>query len=187
VKVADNYAFDPVAGGTGPLLKYNGAAFVMGQPGFGTWAPIAVEAVGGGYDVAWKDASGQYTVWATDSNGNFVSTLLGAVTGTNATLQSLESTFQQDLNGDGTIGVHASVALSAGASDSFQFHVEPVASATTQIAMESDLAGASWLKDLIPPAQQHLADLAVTRLDPISFPEHVDAGHLDASGHFIIR
>jgi hypothetical protein len=168
------------------LLKYNGAAFVPGQPGFGTWAPIAVEAVGGGYDVAWRDASGQYTVWATDSNGNFVSTLVTAA-GTSAALQSLEATFHQDLNADGNIGVHASVALSAAASDSFLFHVEPVASATTQSAIESDLAESSWLKDLTPPAPPHLADLAATKLDPILFPEHVDAGYLDASGHFIIR
>ena len=36
--------------------------------------PIGAVQAGGGYDVAWKDtASGLYTAWSTDSNGNYLS------------------------------------------------------------------------------------------------------------------
>ena len=74
---------------------------------FAGWTPIgAVQVAGGGYDVAWKDAStGLYTVWSTDSNGNYLSNLIGAVSGTSTALEALETTFNQDLNGDGTIGI----------------------------------------------------------------------------------
>ena len=47
----------------------------------------------------------QYTVWSTDSNGNYLSNIIGVVSGTSTALESLETTFHQDLNGDGTIGV----------------------------------------------------------------------------------
>src|SRR5208283_596130 len=58
-----------------------------------------------GYDVAWKMAgANEYTVWSTDSNGNYVSNLIGAVSGTSTALELIEPTFGQDLNGDGTIG-----------------------------------------------------------------------------------
>ncbi len=61
---------------------------------------------GGGYDVAWHDpSSGLYTVWSTDSNGNYLSNLVGAVAGNSTALETFETTFNQDLNGDGTIGL----------------------------------------------------------------------------------
>jgi serralysin len=47
-------------------------------------------------------------VWTTDSSGNYVSALFGVVSGSSNALQSIESLFHQDLNGDGTIGVPAS-------------------------------------------------------------------------------
>src|SRR5260370_296139 len=88
--------------GVGPSLKYLGADVVAGQ--FGQWAPIGAEQTASGYEVALKVAGAdQYTVWTTDSNGNYVSNL-GTVSGTSAALQSIETSFQQDLNGDGTIG-----------------------------------------------------------------------------------
>ena len=44
----------------------------------------------------------------TDSNGNFVSSdPNGAVVGNSTTLESFETTFHQDLNGDGIIGIYA--------------------------------------------------------------------------------
>jgi serralysin len=64
--------------------------------------------VAGGYDVAWKNPGGnQYTVWNTDSSGNLVSFLVAAVPGNNASLENLETAFNQDLNGDGVIGIYA--------------------------------------------------------------------------------
>ena len=103
-QVGNNYFLDNI-NGSGPSLKYGGAAVTVGE--FGTWTPIgAVQVAGGGYDVAWKNAAtGQYTVWSTDSNGNYLSNIIGAVSGTSTALESLETTFNQDLNGDGTIGI----------------------------------------------------------------------------------
>ena len=53
-----------------PELKYAGAAVVAGQ--FGGWTPIGAEQTATGYEVAWKVAGAdQYTVWNTDSSGNY--------------------------------------------------------------------------------------------------------------------
>ena len=60
--------------------------------------------------MAWKNSgTGQYTVWSTDSNGNYLANITGAVSGNSTALESLETTFHQDLNGDGTIGLVATV------------------------------------------------------------------------------
>ena len=94
------YLYDTT--GTGPTLKYGGVDVVAGE--FGTWAPIGAVQTANGYDVAWKvPGADQYTVWSTDSNGNYIASLTGySVPGT--ALDALEATFHQDLNGDGTIG-----------------------------------------------------------------------------------
>ena len=55
--------------------------------------------------MAWKiPGADQYSVWTTDSNGNFISSS-AALSGSSSTLQSFETSFHQDLNGDGAIGV----------------------------------------------------------------------------------
>ena len=51
----------------------------------------------------------EYTVWTTDSNGNYVSNVIGIVSGTSYALESLEPIFDQDLNGDGAIGLTTTV------------------------------------------------------------------------------
>ena len=57
--------------GSGPSLKYAGADYVAGQ--FGAWTPIGAEQTASGYEVAWKvTGADQYTVWNTDSSGNYV-------------------------------------------------------------------------------------------------------------------
>jgi hypothetical protein len=99
----NDYVMLPAAGGTPVTLQYQGAAVTVGE--FGAWTPIGAEAVSGGYDVAWKLGSAdQYTAWKTDANGNYQSSLLGVVGATDPALEALETTFKQDLNGDGTIG-----------------------------------------------------------------------------------
>ncbi|MFK4580273.1 M10 family metallopeptidase C-terminal domain-containing protein [Bradyrhizobium ottawaense] len=102
-----NYYLTDISSGTGPVLKYAGATVIAAN--FGTWSVIAAEQVaGGGYDVVWKNsANAHYSVWSTDSSGNFLTTLAAApeVLGTDASLQALEPTLHQDLNGDGTTGV----------------------------------------------------------------------------------
>jgi serralysin len=104
VEVGNNFFLNPVAGGTGPELKYSGSAVTAGE--FGTWTPIGAEQTATGYDVAWKDAgSGNYTVWSTDTSGNYTGNIVPVGPGNSTGLESIETTFQQDLNGDGTVGV----------------------------------------------------------------------------------
>ena len=69
------------------------------------WVPFAVEQTASGYEVAWKVTGGiQYGVWTTDSTGNFISGTTGVLSDSSTTLQSYETSFHQDLNGDGVIG-----------------------------------------------------------------------------------
>ncbi|WBL80344.1 Ig-like domain-containing protein [Bradyrhizobium xenonodulans] len=119
VQLGGNFLLNPIAGGAGPTLKYGGVAYVAGQ--FSGWVPLGAEATSSGYDVAWKNTStGLYTVWTTDSNGNFASNLLSNVSGTNASLASVETVFQQDLNGDGVIGLHTTTIEASGATSLLQ-------------------------------------------------------------------
>ena len=105
-KSAASFFLDSVSTGSGPSLKYGGADVVAGQFGSG-WTPIGTEQTATGYEVAWKNAAGQYSIWATDSNGNFISTTQ-AMSGTSSTIENAETSFHQDLNGDGVIGVPGS-------------------------------------------------------------------------------
>ena len=125
VQVGSNFYFYPVGGSSGPQFKYNGSPVVAGA---NEWSYIGVEQTASGYEVAMKIAgTDQYTVWNTDSSGNFVSNGTGGVivSGASSVLKSLEPSFAQDLNGDGVIGVQASVAPSAFvSSDSFTFRTD---------------------------------------------------------------
>jgi len=87
---------------------------VAGQ--FGAWTPIGADAAaGGGYNVALKfGTTDQYSVWKTDGNGNYASSLTGTVSGSATQLRVLETLFDQDLNGDGTVGVALTVIEAAG-------------------------------------------------------------------------
>ena len=97
------YYLDAVGGLTGPLLSYNGAPVTAGQ--FGAWTPLGAEWTGNGYAVAWKMAGvDQYTMWNTDSGGNYVSQT-NQMFGSSSALEAYEPVFAQDLNGDGRSGV----------------------------------------------------------------------------------
>jgi hypothetical protein len=100
--VADAYFMYP-SGGSGVSLKVGGAMVAESQ--LGPWRAIGAEQVGSGYQVALKVFGGDlYTIWTVDSSGNYLSS--GAnLSGSNSALQSAELTFQQDLNGDGSIGI----------------------------------------------------------------------------------
>jgi serralysin len=105
-QIANNYFLFASGGTTGPELQYNGAAVTSGE--FGNWNPIGAVQTANGYEVAWKNTgTGQYTVWTTDSNGNYSGNLIGAVSGNSYALESLEPVFNQDLNGDGNVGLYA--------------------------------------------------------------------------------
>ena len=97
-----NHIYLEDSSGAGPSLKYLGADVTAGQ--FGAWAPIGAEQTSTGYEVAWKMTGlDQYTVWSADAQGNRITNLIGAVSGSSAALQYFESGFHQDLNGDGTM------------------------------------------------------------------------------------
>ena len=133
VQVGSNYFLNPVAGGTGPELKISGAAVVAGQSG--GWTPIGAEQTSTGYEVAWKlTGTNEFSVWATDSNGNYTSNLIGVALGTDSALESIETSFHQDLNGDGTIGPVATVIESFGSTSLVQvgsnYFLNPVAGGT---------------------------------------------------------
>src|ERR1700738_2408942 len=122
VEVGSNFFFYPVGGSSGPELSYNGTPFVAGQ--FGAWPPIGVEQTASGYEVAWKvTGADQYTVWNTDSSGNYTSNAIGVVSGSSVLLESLEPSFQQDLNGDGLVGVPGATSLVQAGSNFFFYPV----------------------------------------------------------------
>ena len=103
VAVSNHFFLDSISTGSDPSLKYGGADVVAGQ--FGGWTPIGAEQTASGYQVAWKvSGADQYSVWTTDSNGNFISTS-AVLSGSSSALKSFETSFHQDLNGDGAIGV----------------------------------------------------------------------------------
>src|SRR5262249_23543921 len=110
-QVGSNYFLYAHGTTSGPELSFGDAPVVTGE--WGGWTPIGAEQTASGYEVAWKvTAADQYTVWTTDSSGNYITSIIGAVSGTDYALQSLEPSFHQDLNGDGLIG---SSTIGAGA------------------------------------------------------------------------
>ena len=105
VEVANTYDLEG-SSGSGPELKYAGAAVTAGE--FGGWVPIGAVQTASGYDIAWMlPGANQYTAWSTDSNGNYQSNIFSPVSANSLALESLELTFNQDLNGDGVIGIYA--------------------------------------------------------------------------------
>ena len=97
--VADAYFLYPSSGAS-VALKVGGAMLAEGQ--LGAWQPIGAEQVGGGYQVAWKLADNIW-IWNVDSGGNYVSNIAYG-NGSQWALQSAETTFRQDLNGDHAVG-----------------------------------------------------------------------------------
>ena len=109
-----NYFLQP-NGGSAVELSFGGAPVVAGQ--FGNWVAIGAEQTANGYEVAWKmTGADQFTVWYIDSSGNYLSSAFNSASGTSATLKSFEPSFQQDLNGDGTIRAGAGCLNSFSAS-----------------------------------------------------------------------
>jgi hypothetical protein len=119
VRVGNGYFLYLAGTNQGPVLRLNGAPVAVGQ--LGAWAPIAATITATGYDVAWKNGSAdQYTIWQVDGGGNYVANAIGVVSGSDVQLELYESTFQQDLNGDGTIGLQSTVVEAFGATSLVQ-------------------------------------------------------------------
>ena len=127
------YLYD--GAGAGPSLKRDGVEYQVGA--YGDWAAIGAERTAGGYQVVWKvSGADQYTVWSTDSQGNYLANIIGVVSGSNAFLQALESSFAQDLNGNGQIGTSASASLNVAAAepDTFVFRNDYLSSTPQTIS-----------------------------------------------------
>ena len=76
-------------GGSGPPLSLFGTQVVAGE--FGGWVLIGAVQTASGYDIAWEvPGANQYTVWTTDSSGNYLSNIFGAVPGNSPALELLE-------------------------------------------------------------------------------------------------
>ena len=102
VEDGSHYFLQP-NGGSAVELSNGGSPVVAGQ--YGQWAPIAANQTASGYQVVWKlTGADQYLAWNTDSSGNCVSGALDPASGTSTALKAMEVSFQQDLNGDGSIG-----------------------------------------------------------------------------------
>ena len=94
-------------GGTGgPLLEFGGSAVTAGEftNASGTWTPVGAEQTGNGYEVAWSllsngQSTDTYTVWNTDSNGNYTSSALGMVSGQNFSLEDLNPVWGENVSG----------------------------------------------------------------------------------------
>ena len=91
-RLAIIFYLDRRHGGTsGPELILGGTAVVDGQ--LGGWTPIGAEETAGGYEVAFTlPGTNLFTIWNEDSNGNYVSDTIGAVSGTNTALETAETT-----------------------------------------------------------------------------------------------
>jgi Ca2+-binding RTX toxin-like protein len=130
VQAGSFYAMYAVGASSGTQIRSGGGGVQAGQ--FGAWVPIAAEATASGYQIVWKmGAADQYSLWMTDASGNMVSNPTGVVSGSSYALESSETVFQQDLNGDGTIGLVTTTIESFGATKLVQalgtYFVDPVA------------------------------------------------------------
>src|SRR5260370_1407311 len=118
VQLLGTYALYPVGGSSGPQLKLNGVGVAAGLGQFAPWAAIGAEQTAGGYEVAWKvTGADQYTVWNTDSNGNFLSNI-GVVPGGIFALQSLQTRLPPHFTGAGPIGLPPPTVIEANGSTS---------------------------------------------------------------------
>jgi hypothetical protein len=103
-ELGNNYFLYASGTTTGPELNDGGTPVQAG----GAWAPIGAVETTSGYEVAWQlTGTNEFTIWNTDSDGNFISDTIGSVSGTSVALEQAETTFNQDLNGDGVFGLYA--------------------------------------------------------------------------------
>ena len=137
---------------------------MVGQ--FGAWTPIAAQQTATGYEVALEEAGAdQYGVWDTDSSGNFVSAPISSVSGTSAALESMELSFNDDLNGDGTIGVpvpsNATVIESSGATSLLSvgnnYLIQPNGGGAVQLSLNGAPVTAGQFTGWTPIAAQQTA------------------------------
>ena len=100
IELGNKFYVGNASTGYNAMLKVAGVAQLVDPTGH--VAPVGAEKTANGYQVVWTLGGGQYSIWTTDNNGNETSYV--HVSGTSSTLETLETTFRQDLNGDGVIG-----------------------------------------------------------------------------------
>ncbi|MBR0938270.1 hypothetical protein JQ586_33485, partial [Bradyrhizobium jicamae] len=202
VQVGNHYVLDSNSTGTGPEVTFGGAPLTPGEFG---WTVIGAEQTSTGYEIALKyAATGQYTVWYTDSSANVTyDPLGGAVSGNSVALELFESSFHQDLNGDGVIGQavpaggalvapgfasqSVAVTIAGPGNDTFVFHpgigADTIVSAGAADAFELDgfsVTSNSELATLLHEAQAG---------QPQSLFQSVNGGHdtsIDLGNHDVI-
>ena len=126
----------PVSPWSGPVLQYQGNPVTAGEFGADVVPIAAAPLASGGYEVAWEVmGANEYTVWDVNANGNYVSSPIGVVSGTNLALEALEPSFNDDLNGDGTIGVASASVIQVD-------NGMTLASAGNEYVMEGSAGGA---------------------------------------------
>jgi hypothetical protein len=148
--VGGNYYLYANGTSSGPMVKY-GAAPIVATSQAGAWAAIGAEQSGSGYLIAFKvNGADQYSVWNANSSGTYVSNAVSGVSGSSAALQSIETSFHQDLNGDGVVGLNNPTVPASG--DAFHFHNDTtVTGAGTSHTVEStvDAAQTTALTELL--------------------------------------
>jgi serralysin len=158
-----SYFLEP-NGGTAVKLSYNGAPITVGE--FGAWTPVAAQQTATGYEVALENiGTDQFGVWDTDSSGNYVSASLSNVSGTSAAFESMEVSFNDDLNGDGTIGVpvpsNATLIESSGTTRLLQvgntYLIDPNGEGAVQLTYGGQPVTAGEFGGLTPIAAQQTA------------------------------
>lgn len=109
VKDASNRLFAQVGANPPVAIKYQGAQTTQGM--FSGWEVLAAETVAGVNQVMWKNIAENYLhLWTMDSHWAWVSST--GTWGLNS-LEALqqETNFQQDFNGNGTIGAGVVISL----------------------------------------------------------------------------
>ena len=157
-----NYFLEP-NGGTAVKLSYGGSPVTVGQ--FGAWTPIAAAQTATGYEVALElMGSDEFTIWNTDSSGNYLSSPLNMALGSSAQLESYEPSFHDDLNGDGTIGIPPSSLTTIESSgttnlltDGTDFFLEPAGGSPVVLTSNGAPIVAAQLSGWIPIAAQQTA------------------------------
>jgi serralysin len=180
IQSSHTYFLDPAAGGTGVSVKYQGVAVSAGS--FASWVAIGAEPLsGGGYEIAWHNvATDQYSVWTADSNGNFTGNLY-AGPGTNTAFEALETSFQQDLNGDHTIGVPAHTSPAAQVAIGAPTAQAPSLVGGEAFLLRSDLGSIGGGGNAPPPATSPSAGEMLTlpaAFAPVAHIDVVDAHDL---------
>ena len=96
-----NYFLQP-ASGAAVALYYNGAPVTVGE--YGGWSSVAAQQTSTGYEVAWEftvQPDGEWTLTATAITCQLLLTTYWV----SVALELIETSFNDDLNGDGSIGI----------------------------------------------------------------------------------